>query len=70
VGAREYDTSTGRFLSVDPIMDLTDPQQINGYASPSGADGMGDLSVMVVGRPVAARGISGASNSYSWPVSS
>jgi RHS repeat-associated protein len=32
VGAREYDTSTGRFLSVDPIMDLTDPQQINGYA--------------------------------------
>lgn len=31
LGAREYDQSTGRFLSVDPIMDLTDPQQINGY---------------------------------------
>lgn len=32
VGAREYDAVTGRFLSADPIMDLMDPQQINGYA--------------------------------------
>ncbi|MDX3457245.1 polymorphic toxin-type HINT domain-containing protein [Streptomyces sp. ME02-8801-2C] len=32
LSAREYDPSTGRFLSVDPIMDLTDPQQINGYS--------------------------------------
>ncbi|WP_212909919.1 RHS repeat-associated core domain-containing protein [Streptomyces sp. TS71-3] len=32
LGAREYDQSTGRFLSVDPVLDATDPQQINGYA--------------------------------------
>lgn len=32
LGAREYDSSTGRFISVDPVMDPTDPQQINGYA--------------------------------------
>ncbi|QYX77975.1 polymorphic toxin-type HINT domain-containing protein [Streptomyces akebiae] len=32
VGAREYDSDTGRFLSADPIIDYNDPQQINGYA--------------------------------------
>ncbi|RSS73349.1 putative adhesin [Streptomyces sp. WAC06614] len=31
LGAREYDTSTGTFLSVDPIIDPTDPQQLQGY---------------------------------------
>lgn len=32
LGARYYDPAIGRFLSVDPIMDLTNPQQWNGYA--------------------------------------
>jgi RHS repeat-associated protein len=32
LGAREYDPSTGRFLSADPIIDTNDPQQMNGYA--------------------------------------
>ncbi|NEA65615.1 ricin-type beta-trefoil lectin domain protein [Streptomyces sp. SID12488] len=31
LGAREYDPSTGRFLSADPVLDLTDPLQANGY---------------------------------------
>ncbi|MDT9684596.1 RHS repeat-associated core domain-containing protein [Streptomyces sp. TRM76323] len=32
LGAREYDPTTGRFISADPVADLKDPQQINGYA--------------------------------------
>ncbi|MEJ3748088.1 RHS repeat-associated core domain-containing protein [Actinomycetes bacterium KLBMP 9797] len=32
LGAREYDDLTGRFLSVDPVIDVADPQQMQGYA--------------------------------------
>ncbi len=31
LGAREYDSATGRFLSVDPVFTAGDPQQMNGY---------------------------------------
>jgi RHS repeat-associated protein len=31
LGAREYNPATGRFLSVDPVLEATDPNQLNGY---------------------------------------
>ncbi|MFD3556710.1 ricin-type beta-trefoil lectin domain protein [Streptomyces goshikiensis] len=32
LGARLYDSTTGRFVSADPVIDLGDPLQMNGYA--------------------------------------
>ncbi|MFE1103149.1 RHS repeat domain-containing protein [Nocardiopsis alba] len=32
LGARSYDAALGRFISVDPLIDHTDPQQMHGYA--------------------------------------
>lgn len=58
LGAREYDPGNGRFLSVDPVIDEEDPQQLNAYAyannSPvSMSDPDGQLVWFVVG--IAAR---------------
>ncbi|MFD7334895.1 RHS repeat-associated core domain-containing protein [Streptomyces violascens] len=31
IGAREYDTTLGQFISTDPLMNPDDPQSLNGY---------------------------------------
>jgi len=31
LGAREYDATTGRFISADPVLETTDPAQLSGY---------------------------------------
>ena len=31
VGARQYDPTTGAFISPDPLLEVTDPEQLNGY---------------------------------------
>ncbi|MFD8022588.1 ricin-type beta-trefoil lectin domain protein [Streptomyces lavendulae] len=36
IGAREYEPTTGRFVSVDPVMNITDPLQMNGYTYANG----------------------------------
>ncbi|MFF8804108.1 RHS repeat-associated core domain-containing protein, partial [Streptomyces omiyaensis] len=32
IGAREYDTELGQFISVDPLLSLDQPQSLNGYS--------------------------------------
>lgn len=62
LGAREYDPSTGRFLTADPVFESTDPAQMGGYDyagndPTTGSDSTGKCAVddnPVTGRPMCA----------------
>ncbi len=50
LGARHYDPTTGRFLSVDPVLEAGDQRQMNGYAYAAddpvnGADPSGTMTL-------------------------
>lgn len=59
LGAREYDAQTGRFVSLDPLLESSDPSQISGYdysgndpvtgSDPTGASWFSSLSNAVSG---------------------
>ncbi|WP_285490137.1 polymorphic toxin type 43 domain-containing protein, partial [Amycolatopsis taiwanensis] len=55
LGARDYDPTTGRFTTVDPILDTNNPQQMNGYAyagnSPITYNDATGLLLSIDGRP-------------------
>jgi len=55
LGARDYDADLGRFVSLDPILNPADPQQINGYSyannSPLSFSDPSGLILQMDGRP-------------------
>ncbi|MEV0734004.1 RHS repeat-associated core domain-containing protein [Polymorphospora sp. NPDC050346] len=60
LGAREYDPTTGRFVSVDPIFNQRDPQSWNGYTySNSTPVTMSDPSGLIAHSPTDGGGSAG-----------
>ena len=55
VGARNYDASLGRFVSIDPIVETANPQEFNGYTyagdNPVGATDPSGLMPCIPGGP-------------------
>ncbi|HEX7306793.1 RHS repeat-associated core domain-containing protein [Lentzea sp.] len=54
IGARKYDSATGRFISVDPVLNLADPDQLCGYTYAENnpvtrSDPSGELTILGVG---------------------
>ncbi|MFE2866603.1 RHS repeat-associated core domain-containing protein [Embleya sp. NPDC059259] len=54
LGAREYDPAVGRFLSVDPVVDYSEPKQMNAYAYAANSPvTFSDPSGLAISMPVA-----------------
>ncbi|WP_407320728.1 RHS repeat-associated core domain-containing protein [Isoptericola halotolerans] len=51
IGARYYDPDLGRFISVDPVMDPSDPQQWHGYAYSNNNPSLGPTPQGCGGKP-------------------
>ncbi|MEU0254731.1 polymorphic toxin-type HINT domain-containing protein [Streptomyces sp. NPDC006184] len=71
LGAREYDPTTGRFISVDPLMTPTDPQSLNAYGyannSPvtsSDPSGLCMADLCGIGYPIGGTGSGGRKKEY------
>ncbi|CBG70634.1 putative extracellular RHS repeat protein [Streptomyces scabiei 87.22] len=69
IGAREYDQNTGRFISADPIIDIADPLQMNGYAYSnngpvSNSDPTGLCLTCGEGLPIGGTGHNGTEKRY------
>ncbi|MFE1199740.1 polymorphic toxin-type HINT domain-containing protein [Streptomyces olivaceoviridis] len=71
LGAREYDPTTGRFISVDPLMTPADPQSLNAYAyannSPvtsSDPSGLCMADQCGIGYPIGGTGTNGHKKEY------
>ncbi|WEH15704.1 polymorphic toxin-type HINT domain-containing protein [Streptomyces sp. VNUA24] len=69
IGAREYDQNTGRFISADPIIDIADPLQMNGYAYSnngpvSNSDPTGLCLTCGEGYPIGGTGHNGTEKRY------
>jgi RHS repeat-associated protein len=78
LGARSYDADLGRFVLVDPLLDLTDSQQMHGYsyarnspATYSDADGLKPCLCKPggskgVGKPGGGKGSGGSGGLINW----
>jgi RHS repeat-associated protein len=67
VGARQYDPDTGRFLSIDPVLDTSNPQTMAGYAYAGDNPVTDSDPTGLFAYPVDGDGVGHGSSGHSWP---